>query len=414
MLRGIRLTRTFVQRVQIQNYRSIASCDVCLHPFTLLVGPNGSGKSNFLDALRFVADGLRSTLEHAIRDRGGIDQVRRRSGGHPNHFGIALYLDLPSGESAHFAFRIGARPKGGFEVQRETCTISAPPMSASDRIFYCVEKGVLGDFGGADGLPRLIESDRLFLSLVSALPVFRPVYDGLQRLGFYNLNPEQFRDLQDPDPGQLLARDGHNIASVVRRMSEESPDTWGRVLEYLRAVVPGVRGVRSRSVLAKETLEFDQDVAGSRNPWRFPASGMSDGTLRALGVLVAVFQGVGSIGRPIPLIGIEEPEAAIHPGAAVKLVDALYEAQNDTQILVTTHSPEILDHPEIVADQILAVEVRDGTTIVGPVNLISREVMRGRLYSAGDLLRLDQLSPSDEAVAASSRQLRLFDTDDLR
>ncbi|HVN04131.1 MAG TPA: AAA family ATPase [Bryobacteraceae bacterium] len=86
---------------------------------TFLVGPNGAGKSSFLDALRFVTDSLRTSLEHTIRDRGGINEVRRRSGGHPNHFGLRLSFSLPTGETGHYAFRIGARPQGGFEVQNE-------------------------------------------------------------------------------------------------------------------------------------------------------------------------------------------------------------------------------------------------------------------------------------------------------
>ena len=84
-----------VTRVRLRNYKSIAACDVEPGPLCFLVGPNGCGKSNFLDALRFVAEALRFSLEHALRDRGGIQEVRRRSGGHPNHFGIRLDLQLP-------------------------------------------------------------------------------------------------------------------------------------------------------------------------------------------------------------------------------------------------------------------------------------------------------------------------------
>jgi len=86
---------TFLTRVVLKNYKSIAACDVRFGPLTFLVGPNGAGKGNFLDALRFVADSLRSSLEHALRDRGGINDVRRRSGGHPNHFGLRLYFLCP-------------------------------------------------------------------------------------------------------------------------------------------------------------------------------------------------------------------------------------------------------------------------------------------------------------------------------
>ena len=72
-----------------------------------LVGQNGSGKSNFLDALRLVADSLNSSLDHALRERGGIKDVRRRSGGHPTHFGIRLDFRLPDGREGlfHQSFR---------------------------------------------------------------------------------------------------------------------------------------------------------------------------------------------------------------------------------------------------------------------------------------------------------------------
>src|ERR1044071_3474598 len=101
---------TFLSRVVLENYKSIAACDVRLGPLMFLVGPNGSGKSNFLDALRFVSDALGTSLDHAIRERGGINEVRRRSSGHPTHFGIRLEVSL--GEShGHYAFNVGAKSR---------------------------------------------------------------------------------------------------------------------------------------------------------------------------------------------------------------------------------------------------------------------------------------------------------------
>ena len=105
-----------VTRVRLRNYKSIAACDVRPAPLSFLVGPNGSGKSNFLDALRFVAEALRFSLEHALRERGGIPEVRRR--GRPNHFGIRLDLQLPRAEG-WYAFRVGAKARGGYGVQQE-------------------------------------------------------------------------------------------------------------------------------------------------------------------------------------------------------------------------------------------------------------------------------------------------------
>jgi len=115
--------RRLLTRVVLRNYKSIAACDVSPAQLTFLVGPNGSGKSNFLDALRFVADAVRFSLDHALRDRGGIGEVRRRSGGHPNHFGIRIDLGLAE-SSVSYAFTVGAKQRGGYEVQHEQCRVS--------------------------------------------------------------------------------------------------------------------------------------------------------------------------------------------------------------------------------------------------------------------------------------------------
>src|SRR3954471_14663506 len=129
---------TFITRVLLENYKSIARCDVELGPLTFLVGANGSGKSNFLDALRFVADALRSSLDHALRDRGGINEVRRRSGGHPTHFGLRLEMKLSHGATAMYAFQVGARPDGAFGVEREECFLAYGAVGSSH---YIVEHG---------------------------------------------------------------------------------------------------------------------------------------------------------------------------------------------------------------------------------------------------------------------------------
>lgn len=70
---------TFVNRVILRNYRSIEACDVRLGPLTILVGPNGSGKSNFLDALAFLAEALRTSPPVAFEARGGSANVFRRA-----------------------------------------------------------------------------------------------------------------------------------------------------------------------------------------------------------------------------------------------------------------------------------------------------------------------------------------------
>jgi hypothetical protein len=75
---------------------------------------------------------------------------------------------------------------------------------------------------------------------------------------------------------------------------------------------------------------------------------------------------------------------------------------------VTSHSPELLDNEEVSTDDILAVVFEDGRTKIGPVDEVSRSVLRDRLFSAGELLWQRHLLPDDEAVAAGTRA-RLFE-----
>lgn len=395
-----------VTRVLLKNYKSIAACDVELGDLTFLVGPNGSGKSNFVDALRFVADALRTSLDHAMRERGGINEVRRKSKGHPTHFGVRVEVSLNSGQTGHYAFRIGARPQGGFEVQTEECVVQpAEPFEPS--AMFRVRSGAVTS---SIESPPPAQADRLYLVTASGFPEFRPIFDALSRMGFYNLNPAEIAKPQKPDQGDLLARDGSNIASVVDQMEKRKDPAKIRIEEYLGKVVPGIRGVTHKGVGGMETLEFRQSVPGDPNPWKFPAASMSDGTLRSLGVLVALLQSPNGGGVAVPLVGIEEPEIALHPAASGVLLDALNEARRTTQVVVTSHSADLLDDVRVGTEAILAVMARDGVTFIAPVDDVGRQALHNRLYTAGELLRLDQLMPDPAAIARlTEEQLNLFD-----
>jgi predicted ATPase len=401
--------RDFVVRLRLRNYKSVAACDIQLEPLTFLVGPNGSGKSNLLDSLRFVAEALRTSLEHALRDRGGIKEVRRRSGGHPTHFGIRLDLRLPGGESAYYAFRIGARQRGGYEVQTEECAvIPAGAHEPAER--YVVRSGEVVD-ATAEGMPPA-QDDRLYLVTASSLRPFRKVFDRLSRMGFYNLNPAQIRELQPPDSGDVLARDGANLAHVLRQISKRSDKTKQTIEEFLAEVVPGVRGADARAIGPRETVEFRQDVTGSKDPWRFYGASMSDGTLRVLGILVALFQSMDSDDVTVPLVGIEEPETALHPAATGLLLDALLAASARTQVAVTSHSPDLLDDKRIPLGSIVAVLADGGETRAAPVDAAGRKALSEHLYTAGELLRMNQLIPDSEHVQeVREHQLKLFGAD---
>lgn len=395
----------------MRNYKSIGKCDIPLRPFTIVVGRNGSGKSNFLDALRFIVESLQTSLDHAIKARGGVDAVRRRSTGHPRNFAIEVEMALPAWQTAAYGFEIASRQApdrkpGGFRVRRERLHVR--DARGEMVVAYDVKHGEVASATFETRPPSV--ADRLYLVTAAGLPQVRPVYDALLSMGFYNLNPDSMKELQSPDAGELLHRDGANAASVLSRLASESPGSLARIKDYLDTIVPGIVEVDRVALGPKETIEFRQRVQGSDHPWKFYANSMSDGTLRALGILVAVTQ-LSHRTSPVRLVGIEEPETALHPAAAGALMDALNEAAAHTQVLVTTHSPDLLDQVDFNEHALLITVSTEGTTRIAPPDPASMEAIRNHLYNPGDLQRMDQLA-LDPVDLHRQRQMVLFQDDE--
>jgi predicted ATPase len=380
-------------RVRLRNYRSIADADVALGRLLFLVGPNGSGKSNFLDALRLTSESLQASLDQALRSRGGVTEVRRRSTGHPTHFVIDFEFMGP-GYTGHYGFQVGAVRGGGFRVTDEYCGMWLAARETEGRrladVRFHVSAGVLKD--SSEPVMPPVSDQRLYLGVAAGLDVFRPAFDGLSGITSFSLTPDVMRQPQTPDSGEFLRRDGSNIASVLHRIqrSAHGLEDKERIEEYLQQIVPGMRGVQAAEVGNWETLEFSQDVPGARNPWRFQAQSVSDGTLRALGVLVALFAGTGGTLSPI---GIEEPESALHPAAAEVLLDALRDASERRQVIVTTHSPDLLDRHDFELSEIRAVRSVSGETIINELDAAGVLSLKEDLHTPGELLRIDQLLP---------------------
>ena len=123
---------------------------------------------------------------------------------------------------------------------------------------------------------------------------------------------------------------------------------------------------------------------------KFYASGMSDGTLRAFGVLLALVQ-VSNDSRFATLVGIEEPESGLHPVAAGALMDAFRaEAETSTQVLITTHGRDLMDLVDLESDTVFVADASDNETVITSMDQACQEVIEKEIYLPGDLLSMDQ------------------------
>lgn len=394
-----------IREVDVRNYKSIAQVKVGLEPFTVFVGRNGVGKSNLIDSLAFVQDCLSESLEQAFRTRGGIGAVRRRSGGHPTHMGISLTIDFADGVIAKYGFEIAAKPNEGFQVAHEKCEVRKFRFGSSECEDAHVFEVAKGKFKQAiPGLRPQVQPDRLALFAASATEEFRPVFDFLTSMRVYSVVPSRLRELQEPDAGTFLKSDGSNAAAVLKRLAEGSNGShrYETLCRLLSKIVSGLERVEYRAVGQKETIQFKQDV-GQKHPWGFNALNMSDGTLRALGLLLAVYQP----GNP-SVIAVEEPEATVHPAVMELIVGVLKDAARERQILLTTHSPDMLDDKELDENSIRMVTLEQSKTLVCTLSEASRTAIRDNLYTAGELLRSNELTPDLQTARKQAEQMDLF------
>ena len=382
----------FISRVQLKNFKSIADCDVRLGPLSVLVGPNGAGKSNFLDALRFVAQAMATDPDWAIASRGGLSEILHRGQVQAESFSVDLEVTVPWGATpeqwarGRYGFEIAAADRPGrrpFLIRAEHCLLEWQDRADG----FTVLEGHVQD--RRSPVPESdIDPERLYLPLASARPNLAPLYAALRGMYFYDPDPNKLRELQPQTVGAALGPAGENLGDVLGALDQP---TKARFDAYMRAVVPELASVERKFEGSYVTVEL-RARSGEGRTLAFGPNAMSDGTIRAAGLLAALFQSWVRDGR-IRLIGIEEPELAVHPGAAGALFDALVETSEQVQVIVTTQSPDLLDRDDIDPDTVRVVNIRNGASVIGDLDDPSRRIVGDKLATIGELLRGNQLSP---------------------
>ena len=393
-----------ITRVRLRNYKSIARCDVQLGPLSILVGPNGSGKSNFLDALALVHAALIVPMHQALRARHGIAEVMRRSPEHEDTLHIELHFALPDAmQKGRYGFEVTSRDKRSYTISREVCEVY-PTNGVGEPVHFEVKAGEIVDTNVTTPLPQ-VPSDRLYLVSVSGVGGFGAAYSALSDMEFYKYDLNQIREHQPADDlNFLVPPNGANVASVLGAIEREDFDTFDHIQRYMRTIVPGLERVSKLEIPtvnqeSVDTIQFTQQFGDREHPQIFTAINMSDGTLRALAILTSLLQGGD---YPPSVIGIEEPEIALHPAAAGVLWDALTDGSERSQVLISTQSPDLLDRNDIPIEAILAVDMAAGKTEIGRIAESSRRLPQERLATPGELLRQRRLSPNEPFIYPQS------------
>ncbi len=417
-----------VRELRLANYRGFRDARLPLAGLTFLVGRNGAGKTTLVDALSFVRDALTQSLPTALVKRDGIAEVRSRFAASGELLTVALVfgivsdtrgrsetLSVPHGLDGPAAGTSG-RCVYGFSlaadgtVAREECRSTIPGIPDFKR-------DASGIHIDAPFMRPKVDPELLLLPLLAggdnAVPgvrVWRTSGEGttsgalewsLLRDSLVNLavsEPDP-RVIRQPSPVQALVpleRDGRNLADVLDALSQNGfAPRLARIGERLERICGGISRVYTATEAGYRRIFFEQVMQGQSQTFR--AASMSNGTLRALAILTALEQ------RAWPsLLCVEEIEDAVHPGALAVLLQAAEEAtepdpeghRTPFEVLITTHSTEVLSLPQASGERIRVVVSRDGESTVhglarGVVDLLEPP------ESVGALLRINALWPDD-------------------
>lgn len=369
--------------LEITNFLSYKSAKFEFSDLVALVGPNASGKSNLVAAIKLLREIPIHGLPVALARRGGFDQLRHRSQGRPNDPSLRLEWHLDNFGPSFYELRLGAVSPRSYRIKSETAEVRngyGTFRLESDGKHVRFSEPNPGDSPISDR-PFPVPPGQSALSSAGYAGFL--IYETLQKMQTVEVNPAVVGNLQDPTSTPDFEPDGSNSTSIYELLN--APER-ADLVDELSAIVPGIKKVEVQRLADKQTFRFFQ--ATSSKDRVFTAKQMSDGTLRAFSILLALKQP----NRPRLFI-IEEPEVAIHLGALRTMIDILAQESEGAQIVITTHSADIVDAVDV--ESLRVVWSADGESRVGHVAAHSVETVRSGLITPGELLRSDSLDVAE-------------------
>ena len=342
---------------QAKRYRSLLDQDVETSDLNIFIGANASGKSTILDALRFLSEAvLERDFEGPMFSRGGMIHLAWKGAAASQ---VELAARVADGDST-FEWRVRLRRRDyEFDVEERVMQIqaSAAPVQLLDS---SGGRGAWWSGERSKNVPLSQSPTSCALAAAAADASFpaHHVARFIARWGFFDPNPFLLRRDWNSIDSSRLDHFGRNLGQTLFRLDEA---TRQDILEATRAIVGLPDAIEPRSAEDEDRFYFVQQEEGLR--YRVHQMGVSSGTLRVLALMTALHTSAEA-----KLIGIEEPENYVHPGALSAFVEHLGGIGENIQLVITTHSPLVLDalgDPNVV-------------------RVVRRDPQRGTVVEAGD------------------------------
>jgi predicted ATPase len=314
-----------LEQITLRNLLSFKDATIDLKPLNILIGENTAGKSNLIEAISLL-QAVPSDLRAAVLRGGGIRYWIWLGDGVPDRVATLACL----AERVRYSLEL-SEDAGGMSIPHES-------LSGAPGIQHFYRKDQSLDFGNYSGYPigRTESVFALFKNPADQTPTTRlgKLFERIQIYREFQTGPRALsrQGVATTVPGDLLRDGGDNLATVLQELHFHG--VLDRIKTYLNQF-----SYRINDVLVR----LDQGIARTfvREHGLFeplPSARMSDGTLKFICLLAVLLHP-----DPPPLVCIEEPEQGLHPDAVQIVAQALREASERMQLIVTTHSRELID-----------------------------------------------------------------------
>ena len=336
------------RRVVLKNWKNFADVDVAVQDRAFLVGPNASGKSNFLDVFRFLRD-LASTgggFQESIGRRGGIPAIRCLAA--RRYSDVELSVELKDNDdTSHWVYEIA------FNQDKQ----KSLPALRKERVFLNGE--ILLDRPINEDHDDQVRLSQTYLEQVNVNKPFRDLVEFFTSIRYLHIVPQLVRE---PDRSVGRSEDpfgGDFLEQIAKTPERTRKPQLRRIMKALHFAVPQLKEIDlHRDERGTPHLKGKFQHWRPQGAWQTEEQ-FSDGTLRLMGLLWAIMEKSG------PLL-LEEPELSLHSEIIRMLPQMFARVQRRTgrQILISTHSPDLLRDEGIGLDEVmLFFPEKEGTKI---------------------------------------------------
>ena len=388
-----------IRTIHVSNFKSFSDETISFDRLNVLIGANASGKSNVIALFRFFTNIINYGIDNAISMLGGMEYLLNANIGKSKPMRMSIDISFADEkwqrlldrkkrtvvrlDELQYEFELTPHKKGtGYKITHDTLKMVFVPISKksddvsnSENYIVIYHKDKVGKASSSlsgQNTQNLTDEQRSRLCYDVFLPYINEkenrkellIHDaGLFLPPFFQ--EDSFLKIFDFDPNLMkqathlrslnrLEENGSNLATILQRILVNS-SSRKKLISLMKYCLPFFENIEIEN-------NFDQSITykikETYSPKKFYSNFLSDGTVNMLALVIALY-----FTKESKIVILEEPERNLHPQLMKKLIELAKDASSEKQIIITTHTPEIIKYTELTT-LLLAHRSKEGFTHV--------------------------------------------------